>query len=251
MTAPSVALFVTCVVDTVTPQVGVASVRVLRASGCPVSCPPGQTCCGQPAANAGFVDEAARVARTSLGALEADPADRIVVPAGSCATMIRLGWPDLFDRVGDADSAGRARRLAERVVELTELLVTLDLPPGSASGAGRVAYHRSCHMERELHVHEAPTELLERVGGCEIVDWSADDRCCGFGGTFSVTLPEVSVAMADDKLDTLPDGVTEVVGADPSCLLQLEGRARARGLPVRVRHVAEVLVGPTGEVGDG
>lgn len=237
----SVALFVTCIADVVTPDVAVAAVRVLRAGGCAVSCPGGQTCCGQPAWNAGFAEEAARVARTSLAALEADPADHIVVPAGSCATMIRLYWPDLFERVGDLGAAERARALGRRVREFTELAATLDL-----SGLGDVepqvtAYHRSCHMERELHVQDPPVDLLDAVPGCERVDWEADDQCCGFGGTFSVKLPEVSVAMADEKLDTLPTGVTEIVGADSSCLLHLKARAEARGVPVTVRHVAEVL----------
>jgi L-lactate dehydrogenase complex protein LldE len=152
--------------------------------------------------------------------------------------MIKLYWPALFDTVGDADAAARARRLAPRIHELTEWLAPrLELEPTPHEA---VAYHRSCHMERELHVQDQPRELLERAG-CPIADWPADDRCCGFGGTFSVRLPEVSAAMADEKLDALPDGVTEIVGADASCLLQLRTRAEQRGLPVRTRHIAEVL----------
>jgi L-lactate dehydrogenase complex protein LldE len=230
-----VSLFVTCLVDVVEPEVGVAAVRVLRAAGCEVSVPDGQTCCGQPAWNSGFAPEAAAVAATSLAALEADPAATVVVPAGSCATMIRLYWPELFRQVGDHDRARRAEALAERVVELTEHLAGRDLP--AMAVADRVAYHRSCHMERELHLHDAPTDALP----CEVVPWAADDRCCGFGGTFSVKLPEASVAMADEKLDSLPDGVEVIVGADSSCLLHLRTRAEQRGLPVRTRHVAEVL----------
>jgi L-lactate dehydrogenase complex protein LldE len=247
----SVALFVTCVADVIAPEVAVALVRVLRAGGCSVSCPAGQTCCGQPAWNAGFAEDAARVARTSLAALEADPAEEIVVPAGSCATMIRLYWPDLFTRVGDEPAAERARRVGDRVREFTELAVTLDLPPLGDVEPVVVAHHRSCHMERELHIREPPAELLDRVPGCDRAEWEADDRCCGFGGTFSVKLPEVSVAMADEKLDTLPDGVSEIVGADSSCLLHLKARAQARGVPVRVRHVAEILAGSIEAATDG
>lgn len=234
-----VALFVTCVGELVEPAVPTAAVRVLRAAEAVVDVPAGQTCCGQPAWNAGFADDAARVARVSLAALDAAEGD-VVVPAGSCAAMVRLYWPVLFDTVGDADAAGTARRLAPRVHELTEWLATRDLPAGAVAPC-RVAYHRSCHMERELGVHDQPTDLLGGLDGCEVVAWSSDDRCCGFGGTFSVTLPEVSAAMADEKLDSLPEGVTAVVGADASCLLQLRTRARARGLPVNTRHVAEVL----------
>ena len=238
-----VALFVTCVGDLVTPDVPAAAVRVLRAAGDEVEVPGGQTCCGQPAWNAGFAPEAAAVAEASLVALEralADGAEAVVVPAGSCTTMIRGYWPTLFETADQPGLAERARALGERVHELTEWLVEQGRLPASDSGAGTVALQRSCHLERELHIRTQPRDLLEQAG-CQFAEWPADDRCCGFGGTFSVKLPEVSVAMADEKLDALPDGVTEVVGTDASCLLQLEGRARARGMDVRFRHVAEVL----------
>lgn len=235
-----VALFVTCVGELVEPDVPVAAVRVLRAAGAAVEVPDGQTCCGQPAWNAGFADEAAAVAAASLDALEASGDADIVVPAGSCATMLRLYWPVLFDTVGDPARADRARQMADRVHELTEWLAAHDLPPRDGDSEA-VVYHRSCHMERELGVHDQPTDLLARSGGCDVVAWPGDDRCCGFGGTFSVTLPEVSAAMADDKLDSLPDGVTRIVGSDASCLLQLRTRAQARGLPVTTAHVAQVL----------
>ncbi len=246
--APTVALFVTCVVDLVRPDAGVAAVRLLRATGAEVSCPSGQTCCGQPAWNAGFTEQAATVARASLEALEADPAERIVVPAGSCATMIRRYWPQLFALAGREGEADRAEAVAARVVELSEHLAPfagepVDPPAGEDGGPAppTVAYHRSCHLERELHVHDQPVDLLT-AAGVPTAEWDGDDRCCGFGGTFSVRLPEVSVAMADEKLDHLPRGVTTVVGCDTSCLLHLEARARERGLPVRFRHLAEELV---------
>ena len=233
--ARTVALFVTCVVDVARPDVAVAAVRLLRGSGASVSCPKGQTCCGQPAWNAGFTDEAAAVAAASLDALEADPADHVVVPAGSCATMIRRYWPQLFALAGRPDDAERAERLVPRVVELSELLARLGRPgarlrhgqvPSAAPRHGpvphdtmsgdtptsrdarplgadpsavpadvpRLAYHRSCHLERELHVVDQPVALLTSATGSPPAAWAADDRCCGFGGTFSVRLPEVSVA---------------------------------------------------------
>ncbi len=270
--APTIALFVTCVVDVARPQVAEAAVHLLRDAGAEVSCPEGQTCCGQPAWNAGFTTEAAAVAAASLDALERDPATHVVVPAGSCATMIRRYWPQLFALAGRPDDAERAEALGRRVMELSELLTHLGphhaahghiearphqgepahptdpSPPSSATDAsGRrpvqrpVAYHRSCHLERELHVIDQPVALLTHATGGAPAVWPADDRCCGFGGTFSVRLPEVSVAMADDKLDQLPEGVDTVVGCDTSCLLHLEARARDRGLDLRFRHLAEVL----------
>ena len=240
------ALFVTCVGELLDPDVPVAAVRVLRAAGCAVEVPDGQTCCGQPAWDSGFTDEAAAVARTSLDALEAavaGGADAVVVPAGSCATMMRVYWPQLFALAGDQDAAERARALGERLWELTELLDAL--PDGRlALGAVEpcaVAYHRSRHMLRELHVADQPEALLSRVEGCEQRPWAAADQCCGFGGTFSVKLPEASVAMADEKLDVLPEGTEVIVGADASCLMQLRTRAEARGMAVRTEHVAQVL----------
>lgn len=241
-----VALFVTCVGELLDPDVPVATVRVLRAAGCTVEVPDGQTCCGQPAWNSGFTTDAAAVARTSLDALEeavTDGADAVVVPAGSCATMMRVYWPQLFALAGDQAAAERARTLGERLWELTELL---DALPADRLALGAidpctVAYHRSCHMLRELHVAGQPESLLARIEGCEQQVWTAADQCCGFGGTFSVKLPEASVAMADEKLDVLPEGTQVIVGADASCLLQLRARAEARGMSVTTEHVAQVL----------
>ena len=238
--AEPVDLFVTCVVDAVMPDVGVATVKVLRARGCAVDVPPGQTCCGQPAWNAGFVDEAAAVASTTLDALDANPGRTVVVPAGSCATMIRVYWPTLFELAGHPDRAARARSVGARTRELTEhLAATSSAAPVASVAGAAVACHHGCHMTRELHLKDPPLEVLT-LAGRELAQWDGE-RCCGFGGTFSVTLPEASVTMADEKLDSLPVGVDTIVGADPSCLLQLGSRAAARGLPVKTRHIAEIL----------
>lgn len=238
---------ITCVVDVIAPEVGEATVRVLRAAGCDVSCDLAQTCCGQPAWNAGFADEAAAVARPTLDALAGEldrGAEAVVVPAGSCATMVRQFWPELFDVVGDADAAARARRVGERTRELSELLAERvdDLPALRLGRSVRVARHQSCHMLRELRIVDQPGALLAAVDGCDEVPWDGADRCCGFGGTFSVKLPEASVAMADEKLRAL--SVVEpdvVVGCDTSCLMHLQTRAGALGAPIHVRHLAEVL----------
>jgi L-lactate dehydrogenase complex protein LldE len=242
-----VTLLVTCVVDVFEPDVGDATVRVLEAAGCEVGCDLGQTCCGQPAWNAGFADAAAEVARTTLSALEREldaGAEAVVVPAGSCATMVRVFWPELFDVVGDHDAAARARRVGAATYELSELLATRAdaLPPLRLGRSVPMAWHHSCHLLRELHNHDAPLALLDRVEGCDRVPWADDERCCGFGGLFSFKLPEVAEAMADQKLASLDtSGAEIVVGADSTCLVHLRGRAEAEGRPIHTRHLAEVL----------
>jgi len=243
-----IALFPTCVVDAVAPQAGVATVRVLRRLGHVVTVPEGTTCCGQPAWNAGQGDAAAKVARTTLNALAQADADTIVVPAGSCATMIRVFWPELFEVVGDPDARARAEALAPNVKEFSEFAAP---SPGSSSGfAGQnpgeegekpVVYHHSCHMLRELGIEAQPEAMLD-AAGIERVESAARGRCCGFGGLFSVKLPEVSTAMADDVLDAAVDaGAGTVVGCDASCLMHLGGRAARRGLPLEFKHLAEAV----------
>ena len=227
-----VALFVTCLVDLVAPEVGVATARVLQRAGHEVVFPEGQTCCGQPAFNSGHREEAARVLRHTLRALAEARAEAYVAPAGSCTTMIRAFARELAD--GD-DLA----YVAPRLFELSEFLAA------HGGGAGgrlerRVAYHDSCHMLRELGLEREPRAALERLAGVELADWDAA-RCCGFGGTFAVRQPELSVAMADEKLRTL--GRRATVRRRPSCLMHLRGRLERLGSPVEVRHLAETAGG--------
>jgi L-lactate dehydrogenase complex protein LldE len=242
-----VTLLVTCVVDVFEPEVGEATVKVLRAAGCAVTVNLAQTCCGQPAWNSGFVEESAKVAHTTLDALVAEldaGAEAVVVPAGSCATMVRVFWPELFELAGDHDAVQRAKRVGERTFELSELLAQrLDqLPELSLGRDVRAAYHHSCHMLRELRITDAPGAVLDQIRGCEQVAWSAEERCCGFGGMFSMKLPETAEAMADDKLDSLAEAHPDVVvGSDSTCLLHLRSRADATGRPILTRHLAEVL----------
>ena len=235
-----VSLFATCMVDLFEPEVAVATVHVLRAAGHRVSVPSGATCCGQPAWNSGFAVDAAKVARATLDALEADAGDAIVVPAGSCATMIKVFWPEMFEVAGDHDAAARAKALGERTHELSAFLALHGLPPMTPSPEV-IAYHHSCHMLRELRV-DGPPQAALAAAACDIVDWVADRRCCGFGGLFSFKLPETSEAMADDKLRTLAaTGCTQLVGSDTSCLAHLRARAEHEGVVVEVRHLAQVL----------
>ena len=229
-----VALFVTCLADLVAPEVGVATARVLARAGHEVIFPAGQTCCGQPAFNSGYRDEAARVLRTTLRALAEAEADAYVAPAGSCTTMVRHFAAHL---VGEDDRD--LRRVAPRLYELSEFLAEHGGDLSGRVAPRRVAYHDSCHMLRELGVEAQPRAALERLEGVELVDWDGG-RCCGFGGTFAVRQPELSVAMADEKLRTL-DGADCLCGADPSCLMHLRGRLARTGSTVEVRHLAELL----------
>ncbi len=245
--AEPITFFPTCLVELIRPDVGAAAVRVLRREGHPCQLSRGATCCGQPAWNSGFTDEARKVARRTLKALAATTGP-IVVPSGSCATMMHEYWPELFK--GSPQEA-RAREVAGRIREFSQYVAgglddetpdeTLDEAPDGEPGADRVAYHDSCHMLRELGVKEEPRRLLADAG-VTVDELPGAERCCGFGGTFSVKLPDVSVAMADEKLDEVTaTGTGELVGCDVSCLMHLEGRARQRGLELRVRHLAEVL----------
>ena len=215
--------------------------RVLRAAGASPERPRGATCCGQPAWNSGFVADARRVARRTLRALAGS--DAVVVPAGSCAAMMRLHWPQLFR--GEPDEAAAAR-VAAATFELTQYLVDqLGWRPPPAAERPPVTYHDSCHMLRELRVREQPRALLAAVA--DLHELPRGERCCGFGGTFSVRYPDVSTAMADDKLASArASGAATLVSADPGCLMQLDGRASRLGAQVRVRHIASVLAEAAG-----
>jgi L-lactate dehydrogenase complex protein LldE len=232
-----VQLFVTCLIDTLFPDVGESVVRLLRRAGADVLFGPEQTCCGQPAFNAGYRPEALQMAQRTIEVLEALPGD-VVIPSGSCAAMIRHGYPELF-----AEEAGwleRSRSLAGRVWEFSHYLVDrLGFLPSVRPGGERIAYHASCHLLRGLGVDRQPRRLLEGLGGELVV---LDNDCCGFGGAFSVDQPDLSGAMLDRRLNQIHEsGATTVVTADVGCLMQLEGALRRSGSAVRCRHLAQVL----------
>jgi len=233
-------VFPTCVVELSRPRLARRIATWLRGRGRACTVAGGAGCCGQPAWNAGYTDDARRVARGAVRALARRPGT-IVVPSGSCSTMIRRHWPELF--AGTRDAAA-ALAVSSRVEELSEHVVALvggGCRTPDAAGVA-TAYHASCHMRRELGIVSEPLALLAACGR-RPVDVDSADQCCGFGGTFSVKFPELSVAMADARLDAfIAGGVTEVVSADLSCLLHLEGRARRRELPLTFRHIAEVVV---------
>ncbi len=232
-------IFPTCLADTLRPALASQVRDVLAGVGVETTLARRTTCCGQPAYNAGYETEARRVARPTLRSL-AKTTGPIVVPSGSCTAMMARHWPHLF--AGTVDEA-RARDVATRVTELSQAIAGATAPDDGAPAheRGPVAYHGSCHLERELGARDEPRDAL-RAAGHEVREPADAHLCCGFGGTFSVKLPAVSTAMADEKLDTLSaTGASEVVGCDLSCLVHLEARARSRELPLRFRHLAEQL----------
>ena len=230
-----VAFFATCLGDQFYAEACADAVRLLRHLGVAVGVPKGQTCCGQPAFNAGRRPEAKRMARHTLEVL--DDAEYVVLPSGSCAGMIRCFYPSLVpgNGVGRSPVTDRTYELSQFI---TEVLGVDRLGNGLAGKT--VAYHHSCHALRELGVRDAPLTLLHGCGA-EVAPWVASEECCGFGGLFSAKLPEVSAGMADRKLGTLPHA-DFVTSSDAGCLLQLSGRAahrRAPGLPFV--HLATAL----------
>lgn len=238
---PRVGLFVTCLVDLVRPQVGFAAVTLLEAAGCAVEVPPAQTCCGQPAWNAGADGHAADIARQVVDAFE--PYDYVVVPSGSCAGMIRNHYPEALK--GDSAYAPRAQALAKKTHELLSFLVRVrGVTEFGASCANKACYHDSCSSLREMGVKDEARTLLAKVDGLALAELSDGAVCCGFGGLFSVKYPEISERMADDKIaDAEHTGADLLLGGDLGCLLHLAGRIAREGKTLRVRHVAEVLAG--------
>jgi len=244
-TRPRLGLFVTCLVDLVRPQVGFASVKLLEQAGCEVAVPQAQTCCGQPAWNAGADRHAADIARQVVDAFEGF--DHVVAPSGSCAGMIKRHYPEVLK--DDPAYAPRARALAAKTHELTSFLVNIrGMKDVSAHCAARACYHDSCSSLREMRVRDEPRRLLASVEGLTLADLEDAEVCCGFGGLFSVKYPEISERMADDKIaDVTAQGADTLVGGDLGCLLHLAGRMERRGKIIHVRHVAEVLADMSGE----
>jgi L-lactate dehydrogenase complex protein LldE len=236
-----VSLFATCLADQIWPQAAIGAVQVLRRVGCAVEFDERQTCCGQPAFNTGYRNEARALAERMITIFESSGADAIVSPSGSCTAMLHH-YEQLFE---DAGWQERARRLAARSYELSAFLVNrLGVEDVGASFRGRLTWHDACHGLRDLGVKQEPRRLLRRVRGAELVELpqASAEACCGFGGTFSVKNPEISVAMLDEKVDAITRaGVDAVVSGDASCLMQIGGRLSRRGSPVRALHLAEVL----------
>jgi L-lactate dehydrogenase complex protein LldE len=231
----------TCLVDLFYPRAGMAGIELLRRAGLDVVFPQGQTCCGQPAFNSGYAEEARAVARAQL-ALFAEPWP-VVVPSGSCAAMMRHHYPELFAGQPELPAAVA---LAARVHELTEFLVNvLRVELHDRGEPVRVTWHSSCHALRELGIHGEPRALLGQLANVELVPLARERECCGFGGTFAVRFPEISAAMVADKAADVQQaaatGASELLAADCGCLLNIGGRLARIGSTVRPRHIAEFL----------
>lgn len=241
---PRVALFVTCLVDLHRPSVGFAAISLLEAAGCTVEVPREQTCCGQPAYNAGDRATTREIARGILTAFAAY--DYVVVPSGSCAGMLSRHLPHLFD--DDPNLRAKAENLADKTFELTGFLHdVMKFVPSPAALNVSATYHDSCAGLRELGIKRQPRALLATVPGLKLTEMADPELCCGFGGTFCVKYPEISTRMVSDKTaDIGATGAELLLAGDLGCLLNMAGRLSRQGSKIQVRHIAEVLAGEHG-----
>ena len=236
---PRASLFVTCLVDQFRPQVAESVVSVLARLGVTVDVPRDQTCCGQPAFNSGYLNEAREVASRFLDQFDGD--DPIVCPSGSCAAMVRNYYPVLFR--DDPVETERARLVADRLYEFSEFVVDgMGEKDLAGSSDESITYQKCCHSLRELGIDEQPQALLRAVVGLDIKPMERDEVCCGFGGAFSVKMPDISTAMLDEKLDNVERaGAKTLVAGDLGCIMHMEGGLRKRGTSIGVVHTAELL----------
>ncbi|WP_449621453.1 (Fe-S)-binding protein [Robertmurraya sp. Marseille-Q9965] len=233
-----VTLFATCLVDMFQGDVGKATVELLERLGCEIDFPESQICCGQPAYNSGYVEETKPAMKKMIEAFE--HAEYVVSPSGSCAYFFKE-YPHIFK--GDPIWEPKAQALADKTYELTQFIVeVLGVTDVGASLEGKATYHTSCHMTRLLGVKEAPMKLLGNVKGLEFTELPEKDKCCGFGGTFSVKMSHISEQMVDEKVQHVEETEADIlIGADAGCLMNIGGRIGRKGKPIKVMHIAEVL----------
>ena len=233
-----ISLFIPCFVDQFHPQVGMSIVRVLERLGHEVDYPEAQTCCGQPAFNSGYWDEARLVAGRQMSVFQ--DAETVVIASGSCGAMVKCFYPELFHgRPREAE----ARAFAAKTFEFSDFLVNkLRVIDVGARFPGRATFHDGCHGLRELGLKKPPRQLLEHVQGLELVEMKEAETCCGFGGTFAVKFPMISTAMGEVKCASIAEtGADFVVSNDSSCLMQIGGLLEKQGRSTRTLHLAEVL----------
>jgi L-lactate dehydrogenase complex protein LldE len=230
--------YATCLVDLFYPDAGMAGIQLLRQAGVKVVFPEGQTCCGQPAFNCGYWEEARDVARTQVALFPRDLP--VILPSGSCAGMMKVHYPELFH--GEADEA-QVRAFSARVYELTQFLVdVLHVRLKDLGDPVKVTWHSSCHAVRDLGLKGEPQALIGQLSNVELAPLAREQECCGFGGTFSVRQPEISGAMACDKAsDAEATGATVLLSTDGGCLLNVNGTLEAKHSSLRVQHIAEFL----------
>lgn len=236
----TVQLFVSCLIDTIHPQIGEAVVRVLERAGVNVAFPQEQTCCGQPAFNAGMRNDARKMAQRTIEIFEKAPGP-VIIPSGSCTDMVRHGYLELFK--DSPDWKLRADALAKRTYEFTEFLVDeLGIEDFGVHFHGKITYHASCHLLRGIGVDRQPRTLLSNIKGAEFCELPNHEECCGFGGVFSVEHPEISAEMMQRKIDNIErSGANTVVVCDAGCLLHINGGLHRQGKDPIVKHIAEIL----------
>ncbi len=234
----TVYFFGTCLIDMAYPAAGMAAIRLLQREGVTVVFPREQSCCGQPAYNSGFPEEARAVARKQMEIFHKPYP--IVVPSGSCAGMMRHHYPKMFE--GGPESS-RVREFSDRVFELTEFLVhVLDLKLEDRGKPVTVAWHSSCHAAREMGIIEDSKSLIRQLANVSLKELENEHQCCGFGGTFAVKQPEISAAMVADKIaDIAATGAGEVLSGDCGCLMNINGAMAHRKIPITGRHIAEFI----------
>lgn len=234
-----VQLFATCMVNTFFPGTGESVKKLLEYFGVEVVYPSGQTCCGKPPDSAGYTKEVRAAARHFLSVFKGT--EPIVIPSGSCASMVKNHYPHLFEP--HDPMRGLAEQTASRTFELSQYLVReLRAHTAGLRGYGKITYHSSCQLSRELGVKEEPLVLLKSLEGAEFVELPYADRCCGFGGTFMAKLPEVSMRLADEKAEFIEStGADTVTGCDHGCLMNIADALKRRGSRVAVKHIAQVL----------
>jgi L-lactate dehydrogenase complex protein LldE len=234
----NVQIFIPCFVDQLYPETGFNMVKVLEKAGCKVNYNPNQTCCGQPAFNAGFWDEARDVARKFIKDFEG--ANYIIMPSASCAGFVKNYYPKLFENLSESTAIHTLQKhVFEFSTFLTDVLKVTDI---GATLNARVTWHDSCAALRECQIKSGPRTLLQHVNGLELVEMNEAETCCGFGGTFAVKFPEISSGMGSQKLQHIIDtGAQVVVSTDLSCLMQIQGMINTKGADIKTMHLADVL----------
>lgn len=231
-------IFIPCFIDQLYPQVGFSMVKVLEKASCDVHYNLNQTCCGQPAYNAGYIDEARAVCSKFMKDFE--NADYIVCPSASCAGFVKNYYHKIFSQPGDQHLA---QHLSKRIFEFTEFLVNvLKIENFGAVFPATATYHDSCAALRECKIKDEPRKLLSHVKGLQLKEMNDTETCCGFGGTFAVKFDAISIAMADQKINhaSIAD-VQFIISTDMSCLMHLDGYIKNKGLTLKTIHIADVL----------
>lgn len=234
----TIQIFIPCFIDQLFPQTAFNMVKVLEKLGCKVIYNENQTCCGQPAYNAGFCDEARDVANKFINDFRGT--DYIVSPSASCAGFIKNYYPTIFQ---NSSGVHNAKEVGQRVMEFSEFIYkVLKVQEIGAELHTKATYHDSCAALRECKIKEAPRKLLGKVKGLELTEMAESETCCGFGGTFAVKFEDISIAMAEQKVrNALDTGAECIISTDMSCLMQLRGYIQQKQLPLETMHIADVL----------